>query len=286
MSKLRVYIGSSMFVFFLSSFVADGYISLLATLIARGYLSYSRQYMEYIFPIFAVSLVVLSISYLLLFTPLQKYFARVTGEIYFCSLLASLFIIVFALIEVFPAFSSNVDRGQFFEVVLEKIRSLDVVHRVTLLLLILVYHFLVNKRTVEDLNIKDITHEIEYLVVAGIGFFCLFGVLYFQELITEGAFHLPTFENLVNLFLVVFVEEVMYRYYIQGKALEAFSRYRALLIASLLFTLVHLGPPLGWYHIYVFIGGLVYGYGYMRNQNLSVPLILHGLVNLLPVVLL
>ena len=133
---------------------------------------------------------------------------------------------------------------------------------------------------------KDITHEVEYLVVAGIGFFCLFGVLHFHELIEKGAFHLPSFQNLVNLFLVVFTEEVMYRYYIHGADSETFSKYRALLIASLLFTLIHSGRLSGMYYIYIFIGSLVFGYGYMRNQNLSVPLILHSLVNLFPMILL
>jgi len=78
----------------------------------------------------------------------------------------------------------------------------------------------------------------------------------------------------------------MYRYYIQGAAFKAFSRYRALLIASLLFTLAHSGQLSGMYYMYIFIASLVFGYGYMRYQNLSVPLILHGLINLFPMILL
>ena len=285
-STFRAHIGSSIFILYLSFLIAGAYLSLLFILIANGYLTYSRQYMNYYLLIFAGSLVVLSILYLDLFTPLQKYFTRVTGEIYLCSFLTSLFIIVFVLIDIFPAFSSNFDRGQFYEAVFERVNSLDLLRQVTLLLLLLGYHFLVNKRTVEDLNIKDLKNEGEYLVVAGIGFFCLFGVINFEKLIEGVTFHFPSFENLVDIFLIVLTEEVMYRYYIQGAASEAFGKFRALLIASLLFTLAHSGQASGIYYMYVFISSLAFGYGYMRNQNLSVPLILHGLTNLLPIVFL
>ena len=279
MTKLRMYTGSSIFVIFLS-------LSIAAECILIAY-PFSQSYVNYFFPLIsAASLVVLSLLYLVRFTPLQKHFARVTGEMYLLAILTSLVILAYACIEVLPTFSSSFDARQFLELLLRRISSLGLFNRVTFLLLILVYHFLVNKRTVEDLNIKDITHDIEYVVVAAIGLFCLFGLINFSDLIEEGTFHLPSFENLVNFFLVILAEEIMYRYYIQGAASEAFSKYRALFIASLLFALAHFGRPFGMYHIHVFISSLVFGYGYMRNQNLAVPLILHGLTLLFPMVLL
>ena len=276
MSKFRVHIGSSMFVFFLSLYIAGVYL-----LIAE---SFFQPYEDFFLLIFAVSLVIFSLLYLVRFTPLQKHFARVTGEMYLLTVLTSLVILAYVCVKVLPTFSSGFDARQFLEVLLRRTPFLDLLSRVTLFLLILVYHFLVNKRTADDLHIKDITREIEYLVVAGIGLFCLYGLLNFHDLIEEGAFHFPSFQDLVDLFLIIFTEEIIFRYYIQGAALEAFSKYRALLIASLLFTLVHVGHPVGMYYVYIFTCGLVFGYGYMRNQNLSVPLILHGLTLLFTMV--
>lgn len=262
-SRIRVYVGSSVFVFYLSVLVASSSITR----------SFSRSD-TFILLVFAASLVVFSVLYLARFTLEQKQFARVTGEVYLCLILAS---VIPAFYLVWKALSSP------FET--EMIPSLGLSFYILRLLFLLIYHFLVNRRTVKDLNIKGITHEIEYLVVAGIGLFCLYGLMGFHDLIERGTFHLPTFEDLVLIFLVVLAEEITYRYYIQGEASEAFGRFRSVLIVSFLFAFAHSEVTFNVYLLaYRFISGFAFGYGYMRNQNLSVPIILHFLTNLFPTV--
>ena len=257
--------GSSVFVFYLSVLVVRGSFSITG--------SFSRSD-TFILLVFAASLVVFSVLYLVRFTSQQKQFARVTGEVYLCLILAS---VIPAFYLVWKALSSS------FET--ELMPSFELSFSILFLLFLLIYHFLVNKRTVEDLNIKGITHEVEYLVVAGIGLLCLYGLIKFHDLIERGSFHLPTFEDLVLIFLVVLAEEIMYRYYIQGAASEAFGRFRSVLIVSFLFAFAHSGVSFNVYLlVYRFISGFAFGYGYMRNQNLSVPIILHCLTNLFPAV--
>lgn len=81
-------------------------------------------------------------------------------------------------------------------------------------------------------------------------------------------------------------EEFLFRNVVQKRLYDAFSREWAIVIASLLFTVVHI--PAFWVPdpaamavslTVVFVGSCVFGYLYARTDNLVVPTIAHAAVN-------
>jgi membrane protease YdiL (CAAX protease family) len=151
------------------------------------------------------------------------------------------------------------------------------------ILVILGYHFVVNKKTIEDLGIKDISKDVEFIIVGAIALFCLYGAINFQRYLEEGFFHIPAFEELVTLFLVVVGTEIGYRYYMVGKGIGAFGKYGSVLVVTFLMVVVHLiSNPSVLPLVYYTVSQIVLGLGYVRGKNLSIPLILHILVKMYP----
>lgn len=207
-----------------------------------------------------VSFVVLTVFYRVKATLPQKEFVKVVGEVYLCLL-----------------------AGAGISLILLLVTRIRVPSYLLSLVLVLCYHFVINKRTFKDFNIRTVSKNAEFLIVSVIGLFCLFGVINLHELV-KNTLHFPSFENLVSIFLIVVTEEIAYRYYIQKTGEEAFGTYGTILVTTALLTLIRFfTTPLNVLPlVYYVITNLTLGYGYARDKNLSIPLILHGIVSLFP----
>ena len=82
--------------------------------------------------------------------------------------------------------------------------------------------------------------------------------------------------------MVVFVgigEEVLFRGLVQRDMTSLFGGKWGLLVASLMFGVMHLTwrsiPEL----VFTFLAGMIFGYLYHRSRNLTAPIIAHGVGN-------
>jgi membrane protease YdiL (CAAX protease family) len=103
----------------------------------------------------------------------------------------------------------------------------------------------------------------------------------------------PTFEvkyllrDMVYMFLFVGLgEELLFRGLLQIDLMKVFGVKGGLILASLMFAIMHLTwrsiPELG----FVFIAGLVLGFLYWKTKNLVLPTIVHGANNVMLVAVL
>lgn len=93
---------------------------------------------------------------------------------------------------------------------------------------------------------------------------------------------------LLSIFVIGPMEELFYRGTVQKHFTSVFSDIQAVVLAALVFSLVHIPSLIGDgpasfvpYLAVLFVGGLAFGYAYYRTQNLAVPMIGHGLYNAL-----
>lgn len=250
MPTMRAYIGPFVFIFFFSIMIVMGIFVVHLKLLPSS-LS---------IVLVVVSFAVLTVLYRVKATLPQKEFIKVFGEVYLCLL-----------------------AGAGISLILFFVTRITIPSYLLSLLLVLCYHFIINKRTFKDFNIRTVSKDTEFLIVSVIGLFCLFGVINLHELVKSTP-HFPSYENLVFIFLVVVTEEVAYRYYIQKTGEKAFGTYGTVLVTTALLVLTRFfTTPLNVLPlVYYVITNLIFGYGYTRDKNLSIPLILHGIVSLFP----
>lgn len=83
--------------------------------------------------------------------------------------------------------------------------------------------------------------------------------------------------SLLIFIIVAFVEETLIRGYIQRNLMRSFNKYIALIISSILFSLLHFANP----HfdltsfINLFLAGILLGLSYIHTKNLWFPIALH-----------
>lgn len=83
---------------------------------------------------------------------------------------------------------------------------------------------------------------------------------------------------LFSIFLSAFIEEIICRYFIQGKLFNVFKKPTlSIIITSIIFSLLHFPKPEINFIALIsyFIGGIMYGYTYYYFKNLIFPIILH-----------
>lgn len=114
------------------------------------------------------------------------------------------------------------------------------------------------------------------LMVMTIGYFLL---IYFNEI-----FFLKVnfqFEELIKSILlftiVAIVEETLFRGYILKNLMSAFNKYTALILSSILFSIMHaLNPNVDLFSLFVlFLAGIVLGLSYIYTKNLWFPIAIH-----------
>jgi membrane protease YdiL (CAAX protease family) len=82
--------------------------------------------------------------------------------------------------------------------------------------------------------------------------------------------------------IVAFVEEMLLRGYVLRNLMYSFNKYVALIVSSLLFSLMHgFNPNMDWFSfLNLFLAGIVLGASYIYNKNLWFPIALHFSWNL------
>ena len=217
----------------------------------------------YVLFIFFGSIIIFLLVYFRL-SPDQKIFFLISGETHIC------FVINYIITERVPISLSSYFKHIFFSSLL--------------LLIILGYHFILNKRNFNDFHIKDILPDRTLLLGGAFCIFSLFALLNRKIFMKLTVSHLPTYEELVLMFLVVVTEEIISRYYIQGISLKAFNPVYSIAFSSILFSLLHFFSrqfELKLFFCYM-LCGIIYGFTYHKSKNLSIPLFLHFFNNILP----
>lgn len=270
MNHLRTYIGSAGFIAYLSFWI--GTIKLNGPSFLFFYLWLGDK--DLLEPLDSMSdiltfIVLVEFSLIFLFigyfflNSIQKQYIAICGEAHICF-----------FISYFLSYS-------FFKLNLVSMRTASFeLFLIIFFLIILAYHFVINRKTLKDFDFRIITN-IPIFILAVCFLFILFVVsimLFFNRPII---FHLPSFNDCIFLFIIQ--EEIMFRYYIQKEGVQAFGVYPSIIIASLLFSLIHFvsGILLFRSFIYLLLMGCIIGWAYQKCNNFSVPIVLHGLFNLL-----
>ena len=82
----------------------------------------------------------------------------------------------------------------------------------------------------------------------------------------------------VGLFIIVAInEEVLIRGYVLRNLMYSFNKYTALIISSILFSLIHgFNPDMSWLsYLNLFLAGILLGTSYIYTKNLWFPIALH-----------
>jgi membrane protease YdiL (CAAX protease family) len=85
--------------------------------------------------------------------------------------------------------------------------------------------------------------------------------------------------SIVMIFFVGLVEELIFRSMLQTRLSDSFGPLRGLLLASLLFGVMHSGYGTFYEIIFTSFAGLVLGYMFIRTNSLPLVTLTHGFVN-------
>lgn len=93
-----------------------------------------------------------------------------------------------------------------------------------------------------------------------------------------------TIGSFVLLFIVMFLciglgEELLFRSMLQGRVQSKVGPVAAIILASVLFGMMHSGYANPIYMVYVFLVSLVFGYLYYRTNSLLLITVVHGTIN-------
>lgn len=113
-------------------------------------------------------------------------------------------------------------------------------------------------------------------IIMTIGYFLL---IFLEEINFEGFFfdYKEIIYSTLLFIIVAIVEEVLCRGYILRNLMFSFNKYIALLISSLLFSLMHsLNPNVDLFALTnIFLAGILLGLSYIYTKNLWFPIALH-----------
>lgn len=140
----------------------------------------------------------------------------------------------------------------------------------------------IDKETFSSLGLsKVIKRDITFGLI--MGFLMLFvgfiGLLLFDQTQYIGCQFI--FSDFVAGFLLyVFValtEELLMRGYVLSNLMDSMNKYLALVISSLIFSIMHGGnPSFGWFPaLELFLAGILFGLPYLYTRNLWFPIALH-----------
>jgi membrane protease YdiL (CAAX protease family) len=109
-----------------------------------------------------------------------------------------------------------------------------------------------------------------------IGYFLL---IYFNEIFfLKVNFKLEELIKSILLFTIVaIVEETLFRGYILKNLMSSFNKYTALILSSILFSIMHgLNPNIDLFSLFdLFLAGIVLGLSYIYTKNLWFPIAMH-----------
>lgn len=126
-------------------------------------------------------------------------------------------------------------------------------------------------------RLKDfIIGSIIGLIIMTIGYFLL---IYFKEIFfLKVNFKLEELIKSILLFTIVaIVEETLFRGYILKNLMSSFNKYTALILSSILFSIMHgVNPNISLFSLFdLFLVGIVLGLSYIYTKNLWFPIAIH-----------
>ena len=114
------------------------------------------------------------------------------------------------------------------------------------------------------------------LIIMSLGYFILIGLkeIFFIRI------HFNYKKLLISILLytiVALVEETLFRGYILKNLMNSFNKYIALVISSILFSLMHsFNPNIDLFSLFnLFLAGIVLGLSYIHTKNLWFPIAMH-----------
>lgn len=163
---------------------------------------------------------------------------------------------------------------------------MSVTHILSLITL-LVFHRFIRKKSFREIGIKSPRGERNNVILSIIGVFIF---LYLAIGSHMKDFFLRDFRVLFFIEAILFsliqplAEEVFYRGIIQTEAMNIFGEGKGIIIASIIFMIVHVNPwmqPITQIRklLFVFLYGVFWGYLYSKNRNLASPIAGHILTD-------
>lgn len=177
----------------------------------------------------------------------------------------------------------NPHQGEFI-----KIRIASFLTKICMIIIACIFAKYVDKRNLDFLGIKF--ERSRSLKLFGIG--CLIVLVqlilidscaYFFKIVKNGSFNLSVQVIFMGI-LVFFIhtlftgisEEMLFRGYILGNLLNKYSEFKAVIISSLLFTIVHVSSALKLVdYLDIFLMGIILAYLYVTTKSLYLPIGAH-----------
>jgi membrane protease YdiL (CAAX protease family) len=126
-------------------------------------------------------------------------------------------------------------------------------------------------------RLKDINAGLIFgFLIMGIGLILLLSLNQVEFLKLNFSFKELMLSILVYI-IVSITEEVLFRGYILRNFMYSFNKYGALILSSLLFSLMHgFNPNMDWFsYLNLFLAGILLGASYVYTKNLWFPIALH-----------
>ena len=146
----------------------------------------------------------------------------------------------------------------------------------------------VDKENFTNLGFSTKNRLVEFIVGILIGLFIMAAGYFLLLYIDEINFQRIVFNtkeiilSCLLFFIVAVVEETLLRGYVLRNLMISFNKYVALIVSSLLFSVMHaLNPNIDLFSLFnLFLAGLLLGISYIHTKNLWFPIALHFSWNL------
>lgn len=114
------------------------------------------------------------------------------------------------------------------------------------------------------------------LIIMAIGYFLL---IHFEEIyFVKASFDFKELIiSIIHFAIVAVVEETLFRGYILKNLMSSYNKYIALIVSSILFSLMHsFNPNVDLFSLFnLFLGGISLGLSYIYTKNLWFPIAMH-----------
>jgi len=87
--------------------------------------------------------------------------------------------------------------------------------------------------------------------------------------------------TIIMVMFVALVEELVFRAILQTRLQQSMGNWKGLLVASILFGVMHSGYGLVHEVAFMMVAGLIIGYAYQKTGSLPFVVMVHGMINIL-----
>ena len=140
--------------------------------------------------------------------------------------------------------------------------------------IILLIIFIINKNKLQDFKNAfklhiDKKHLLKMLSIT----FILYLIVYLIQslFIKKGISTVPKYEIVIIIFLIPFLEEIIFRFFILNGLRKHLNIYIVILVQAMLFAFTHMifNERAIFQGIYTFLLGIILGFTYNKNKNLN-----------------